>query len=461
VPLRHARRTASLAVGTALALGGVALAAPGTEQGPSSSATPYLLRAVPGVVTTSVLTVGDTVGGYRMVGIPDGLGAYDNGDGTFTVLMNHELGADKGVVRAHGAKGSFVSRWVVRKDTLQVVSGSDAFTTFVHADGGADALARLCSSDLAPVSAFFDAASGLGYDGRVYLTGEENGAVGRAIGVVVDEATAYELPALGKAGWENLAANPATGARTVVVGQSDGGNGNVLVYAGDKLATGSAIERAGLTNGVSRSLQVTGYAQEGGDVAFPATPQPFTLAPAGTAGTSFDRPEDGAWDPENPNDYYFVTTGSISRSSRLWKLAFVDAARPELGGTITKLVEGPAADDPASPGPKMMDNLTVTDGQVLIQEDPGNTAYLAGVFQYDLATGALRRIARHDADRFAPGGADFQTRDEESSGIIPAPFLGAGKYLLDVQEHLAVSDPELVEKGQLLVLHVPPGQPLR
>jgi len=35
-----------------------------------------------------------------MVGIPDGLGAYDNRDGSFTLLMNHELGSDKGVVRA-------------------------------------------------------------------------------------------------------------------------------------------------------------------------------------------------------------------------------------------------------------------------------------------------------------------------------------------------------------------------
>lgn len=458
--LRHIRRSAGIAVGTALALSGVALAAPGTAQGPSSSATPYLTRAVSGVVTTSVLTTGDSTGGYRMAGIPDGLGAYDNGDGTFTVLMNHELGADKGVVRAHGSKGAFVSRWVVRKDTLEVVSGSDAIRTFVHAAGGADALARLCSSDLAPVSAFFDAASGLGYGGRVYLTGEENGAVGRAIGLVEAESTAYELEALGKAGWENLAANPATGTRTVVVGQSDGGNGNVYVYAGDKQATGAAIERAGLTNGVSRALEVDGVTQERGDAAFPDTPQAFSLAPAGTSGTSFDRPEDGAWDPANPNDYWFVTTASISKASRLWKLSFVDAGRPELGGTITKLLEGPTANDPASAGPKMMDNLTVDNDQVLIQEDPGNNAYLAGVFQYDITTKALRRIARHDASRFLAGGSQFETQDEESSGIIPAPFLGAGKYLLDVQVHLGLSDPELVEKGQLLVLHVPPGQPV-
>ena len=39
----------------------------------------------------SILTAGDSVNGYRMAGWPDGLGAYDNGDGTFTLLMNHEL----------------------------------------------------------------------------------------------------------------------------------------------------------------------------------------------------------------------------------------------------------------------------------------------------------------------------------------------------------------------------------
>ena len=77
----------------AMAVGGTALAAPGGSTGPSSSDAPYLVRHVPGVTLTSLLTSGDSVGGYRMAGTPDGLGAYDNGDGTFTVLMNHEFGA--------------------------------------------------------------------------------------------------------------------------------------------------------------------------------------------------------------------------------------------------------------------------------------------------------------------------------------------------------------------------------
>jgi hypothetical protein len=69
-------------------------------------------------------------------------------------------------------------------------------------------------------------------------------------------------------------------------------------------------------------------------------------------------------------------------------------------------------------------------------------------------------FARHDPERFAVGGAAFITQDEESSGVIPAPFLGNGKYLIDVQNHRPSPDPELVEGGQLLVLQVPPGMPV-
>src|SRR5437868_2132858 len=105
---------------------------PGAITGPSSSQSPYLLRSQPSVVTMSVLTTGDSVNfksdgvtPYRLGGIPDGLGAFDNGDGTFTLLMNHELGNSVGVPRDHGGKGAFVSKWVIDKNTLTVISGSD------------------------------------------------------------------------------------------------------------------------------------------------------------------------------------------------------------------------------------------------------------------------------------------------------------------------------------------------
>ena len=68
-------------------------------------------------------------------------------------------------------------------------------------------------------------------------------------------------------------------------------------------------------------------------------------------------------------------------------------------------------------------------------------------------------IAQHDPDRFLPGAPNFLTIDEESSGIIPMDdILGTGWYLLDVQAHYNPGDAELVEGGQLLAIHMPPGQ---
>jgi hypothetical protein len=168
--------------------------------------------------------------------------------------------------------------------------------------------------------------------------------------------------------------------------------------------------------------------------------------------TSFQRPEDGAWDPNNPNDFYFVTTASFSGNSRLWRARFNDVADPSAGGTIEILLDG-------SEGQKMMDNLTInTRGQVIIQEDPGNQGYLAKIWLYDIATDQLVEIAHHDPERFISGKPGFLTQDEESSGIIDvSAILGEGWYLLDVQAHYP-TESELVEDGQLLALHIPPGK---
>src|SRR2546427_538241 len=64
---------------------------------------PYLVPTTAGIVVKALLTAGDSVNvrpdgtPYRMVGIPDGLGAYDNGDGTFTLLANHEIPTPNGI----------------------------------------------------------------------------------------------------------------------------------------------------------------------------------------------------------------------------------------------------------------------------------------------------------------------------------------------------------------------------
>jgi hypothetical protein len=92
----------------------------------------------------------------------------------------------------------------------------------------------------------------------------------------------------------------------------------------------------------------------------------------------------------------------------------------------------------------MLDNMTVNqDRQVISLEDREttptwpvsiNTTPLAGIWLASASTTAAR---------FEVGSPGFITQDEESSGAIPAPFLGAWKYLIDVQNHKPSSDPSL------------------
>lgn len=455
-------------------------ATPGGSAGPSSSEDPYVVRSQPGVVFKSVLTTGDSVpkvggGSYRMAGIPDGLGAFDNGDGTFTVLMNHEIPAASGVARAHGGTGAFVSRWVIRKDDLSVVSGEDLIKQVYLWNGSAYALGtnvkftRFCSADLAPKSAFYNSDSGKGFDGRLLLDGEEN-AGGRGFAHGLD-GRSFELPWFGKIAFENSLANPATGDRTVVVSQDDqgGGLGQVYVYAGDKKSSGATpVEQAGLTGGNLYGIKVTGYPAEVGATGIPSGTR-FGVYSFGDASstsgaqletdsnangvTQFRRPEDGAWDPGTPNVYYFVTTDQYPGKSRLWRLTFDDAKHPELGGTIDMLLDG-------TEGQQMFDNITVNDnGQIVLQEDIGNQPALGKVWLYDLTSDELTQLAEHDPALFTPGAPGFITQDEETSGVIDvSSILGEGWYLLDDQVHAASSDTELVEGGQLLAMHVPAGK---
>ena len=105
------------------------------------------------------------------------------------------------------------------------------------------------------------------------------------------------------------------------------------------------------------------------------------------------------------------------------------------------------------------DGLSVNRGQIVLQEDIGDNTPLGKVWLYDISSDTLTQVARHDPDRFAVGAPDFITIDEESSGVIDASsILGSGWYLLDVQSHKASADPELVEGGQLLAMHIAPGK---
>jgi hypothetical protein len=479
------------------------LSGPGT-----SSQSVYVQPSLPVVTTKAVLSVGDTDSSrsYRMVGIPDGLGAFDNNDGTFTLVMNHELGNGVGLARAHGAKGAFVSKWIIDKSTLQVLSGSDLMrevylwdtaTQQSSTTTSAFAFNRFCSGDLPKVSAFYNAATGLGTQERIYMHGEEGGATGFQMASVVTGPDAGKSYALGKfnlatngagmtgivGAWENSLANPLPQDQTVVVATSDGGTGimtnAVAVYVGTKQATGTEVEKAGLTNGTLKFVNVVGNPLEIVNTTARATNivsgTRFTLS--GTSSTTFSRPEDGAWNPLDPNEFYFVTTDQLDQVSdnvgaqigntRLWRLTFDDIGNPSLGGKIDLLIDGRTVN-----GEKvnMFDNITVNEhtGLIVLNEDVGNAAHNGKVWLYDPATDVLTRVARHDRSRFGDVNMAATTpfnQDEETSGVLDvSSILGAGMYLFVDQAHYAINaanprgfdkPDELVEGGQLIAMRLP------
>lgn len=497
--MQRSTRQISRVLALACVAGLACVASAQGTRGPSSSQDPYLV-SVPGgpaIQAYSILTSGDTIGGYRFEGIPDGVGAYSNGDGTMTVLVNHELGATQGVTRAHGGTGSFVSRFVVSTtpgpNFLQVLSGRDLNDSYVTNTAGAGTLNtinRLCSGDLPSQSAFFNSATGLGTTSRILLNGEESGSNGRVFANVIDANGAntgvgYQLNAFdGLGAWENILANPSTGNNTFLVATSDGARNGVYAYLGTKSNSGSAIDRAGLTGGTTYSIEVrvdgntigsesrdfgfnaNGSARLSADFALtPVTRNASGAVTGGNTATSFLRPEDGAWDPRpgHENDFYFVTTDRYNNAgdgtgtqvgrSRLWRTRFDDISNPTAGGTVTALLDG-------TEGQQMLDNICIdTLGRIILQEDVGNNQRSGRIWLYDTTTNGYGLIAQHDATRFgdySPATLPF-SQDEESSGITDASdILGPGYFFLNVQAHYSITG-ELVEGGQLLSLYIDPS----
>jgi hypothetical protein len=481
-------------------------------QGPTSSQPSYVSPTATGWTATSLITVGDGAeqNGYRMVGLPDGLGAiggawstdlrkYTRPDLYMTVFMNHEVRQEWGVPRAHGQKGAFVSQWTIDLGSLRVLRGEDLIrrvmtwnssTNGYQDTTGTTIFDRFCSGDLPRPSAFFHASSGRGTPVRLYLNAEEADVNGRVFAHVVTGAqkgTSYELPYLGKAKWENALAHPASGTQTVVAMLEDRSPGQLYLYVGNKQATGTVIQRSGLQGGKLYAVKVTdgGPNYGGGAVRIEDSGaingrfvlvdlSAYALASSDVldtrsdqaAVTEFARPEDGHWDPTNPRVFYFAVTGSLGQSARLYRLRFDGTAWPA-GGSIELVVDSSTLTGTDGQQARGFDNITVSpNGTVMVQEDGGGDAYLSKTWKVKPASpGAALQVVRANPTFFSVGGGNYLTSSEELSGIIdvtqvvkPAPWFQAGRryYLADIMDHSTEPDPELVQGGQLYLLSGPP-----
>ena len=222
----------------------------------------------------------------------------------------------------------------------------------------------------------------------------------------------------------------------------------------------------------------------------------------------FVRVEDIAYDrrPGMQNVVYVVDSGrgtaepappglpspqpGRSTNGRVWKLV-LDKHDPTKVTSFSILIEGDDAPVKATDEIHQPDNIESTAHSLLIQEDPGSSqqfpvgsdvpgaanfdprATTARVWQYDLATGTKRVVAKvnQSADETAADKDGSPTRGNlgawESSGIVAASHVfGPGAFLLDVQastfvvqEEVRVEGPDTLtyqrEGGQLGLLRIP------
>ena len=430
----------------------------------------YVLSKNAAVEIKAIATVGDAVTGTMVRGIPDGMGAYDNGRGGISLLSVHEVSTTAPLALKGKSTtapwGTSITKFTVSKSTKAVTRVENFmqkinfynYTTAKYqetpsgaAPAGAAAgtfdwgISRFCSATYAPAGTFIH--NGVGYDGGLFLSGEESSDDSRAF-AFDEEGTGYQLPRMGMMAFENIIPSIKPGANTVAMANEDGAatDSQLYVYVGKKQSTGSAIDKAGLTNG---DLHVMNIPTIKSDNLFRTTvgknkkmPVEFVKVDWNTTssafakesrekGTTMARVEDGHWDPSNPNVYYFLTTESnkdpiatapnpatptVTRDGgALWRLTFKDAQNPAAGAELEMLLNGGESLYLAKP-----DNLTVTENgkYLLLQEDPGNNAALARIIAYRVSDGKIAVVAQFDANKFMKGGSEFMTEDEESSGII-------------------------------------------
>ena len=476
----------------------------------------YMISTNEAAVLNPIATTGDVISGTVIRGIPDGMGAFLNDRGGLTVLASHEVSiTDKIAARSmsnenpwgvsitkmnYSLNGKAITSAepLIKKISFynyktglyqsSPLGGEPIGSTAGSYDGKTAGsfgwgISRFCSATYSPAGTFMY--NGIGYEGGLYTAGEEVGDNSRGFGFDMD-GNGYQLPRMGMLSFENIIPSTKPGPNTVVLSTEDGSatDSQLHLYIGKKQSTGTSVDKAGLTNGDLYVLNVPTITDDNilRSTVAKSTPVDATFKKiewnasvadfsqgAKDNGFRFSRIEDGNWDPNNSNIFYFLTTESnkdpvatkanpneptyTRDGGALWRLTFKDAQNPLLGAKLEMLLNGGEAPYLSKP-----DNLTVTkDGIIMIQEDPGNNAHVARLIAYRIKDAKLAVVAQFDPKYFTAEGSKFMTLDEESSGIIDvSEFLRKGNdtktyFMLNAQIHtysgVATVDPGV--KGAL------------
>jgi hypothetical protein len=466
------RLSAVAAMLAALTCVAVALAATGVK----TAKPPYLVPTAPGVVVDPILSTGDIVPtgqvpSYQMSGIPDGLGGYSNSGGTYTVLMNHELGVT--FPGQPAGVNTRISRLMIDRATNSVLSAKYVFT-------GNEGFERFCSATLEII-----------HGTPWYFTGEEAingippappaGHDGSSIAMNAGTGQWWETEHFGHLQHENIVptklskwfflttdddfrpgqdaylyAYIAKSFQAAITG--DPAKGSLYVWKADDAIDSTQIHKGETLTGKFVPIS---QAENADSVTLKA-------AAAARGAFKFDRLEDAALYKPKKGRYYFADTGKAPRTLRGRIYQFdVNRADPTKA-SLQVILDGDAGDDVYNP-----DNIDTSARSIVIQEDrespfrggpvpPNPPVADSGhnrVLVYDIETGTLQSVARVDTP------ATLRPGTWESSGVINAfQILGAGWWLTDVQAHNTTAfqpgptlDPNsgTGEDGQLQAVYIP------
>jgi hypothetical protein len=465
---------------TALAVGGMMLvgckddsatgdAKPYQAQLANRSVTPSLVKDVMnGVEVYTLISSDDRIPApagdatqYVFGGAADGAGFLRNNDGTYTLVTEHE-------------DNYAVSRLTMDKDlkplTLDYVMTSSQGNW------------RQCSGTLAE-----PAVHGFG---PTFLSGSEgfsvNGTNGSAdsriwaINPFGAKNTAKSLPAMGVWSSENAVPLPTTafnGKTVIVIGDdnSDQYGGQVAMYVSNTvgdLDNGKLYVLARDNDDQKEMNMVKGQQY---DVVFREIPGGLSLsandqeADAKKA-VKFGRVEDIDYAKDGiGREVYFNVTGQAHSSAnadrsrtkwgRVYKLV-LDANDP-LKGKLSVLLDGDAISAPVANGGTVNetrtigaletsfmnpDNILVTKNYIYVQEDPNGynsgdpliNRHDAYIYQYNIATGAMKIVLEMDHHR--DGRPFLKTDGTPFSGTVSKGSNGSWEYgaMLDISDKIGV-----------------------
>ncbi len=482
-------------LGTMASAGGAG--AGDNDSGFKTSQAAMLTPLAAGASVTPIITVGDTVRGYRFEAIPDGISLDPNGQGTVDIYVNHETSTvpfpytpGLGAANQNDFDNAQVSRLRLNQHSAGVLRGELIITS-------AENFQRFCSNYLATAKE--------GFERSIFFTNEETSdtvnrtgqawppvAGAEQAGVVVatdvrsgDHKVIYGM---GRLNHENDVAIAGYGHPVVLSGDdtfvSNPPGSQLYSYIADS-ANGLWNDQGDLYGFVSdnptvddyydfpvgSSMSVSGHFVKLDKSAAIGDQNVLEAASDAAHVFQFVRLEDIAYDkrPGKQNIVYIADTGRGATSSggnaftssngRVWKLV-LDPSDPNHVLSLSVLIEG---DDHAVKTPGEIhqpDNVETTPNGLYVQEDPGGSqqfpfgsdnpgspnfdanATTARIWRYDLAAGTMAVVAKVDqsADE-GPTDVDSTTAHGalgswESTGLVDASSVfGPGAFLVNVQAH--------------------------